>query len=66
MRLDKRLHDPILLKEDILYYCKGLIKLLTSHSKHVSKLIVVIYPQMKIRCPITYNQETMFIGKEIT
>ena len=38
MRLHKRLYDPILLKGDILYYCKGLIKLLTSHSKLVSEV----------------------------
>ena len=28
MRLDERLYDTILLKGDISYYCKGLIKLL--------------------------------------
>ena len=37
VRLDKRLYNLILLKADILYYYKSLIKLLTSHSKLVSK-----------------------------
>ena len=37
MRLDKRLYNLILLKGDILYNYKSLIKLLTSHSKLVYK-----------------------------
>ena len=39
-RLHKGLYDPILLKGDILYYCKGLIKLLTSYSKLVSEVLL--------------------------
>ena len=44
-----------------IYYCKGLIKLLTSYSKFFLKLITVIYPQSLM----TYNQEIIYIGKDI-
>ena len=37
MRSDEGLYEPILLKGDMLYYCKGLIELLTGHSKLASE-----------------------------
>jgi len=64
MRLDKRLHDPILLKGDKLL--QGFNQIIASHLNLFLKLIIVIYPQMKIKCPMTYNQEIMYTRKDIT
>ena len=35
--MDERLYDPVLLKGDILYTCKVLIKILAGHPKLVSE-----------------------------
>ena len=47
------------------YYCKGIIKILAILLNWFLKLIAVIYPQMKIRYPMTCNHEIMCIGKDI-
>lgn len=37
MRLDEGLYEPVLLKGDILHYCKSLTELLKGHSKTISE-----------------------------
>ena len=64
MRLHKRLYDPILLKREILYYCKGLIKLLTSHSKLLSEDYHNNLSSNENQISMTNNQEIMYTGKD--
>ena len=49
MRLDEGLHEPRLLKGDILHYCKGLMELSTGHSFFLSIFLSLFLAVLGLR-----------------
>ena len=65
MRLDERLYDTRLLKGDYIILLEEFNQIIDVTLNVFLKLITQMHHQVKIKCPMTYNHEIMYIEKDI-